>query len=128
MRALILSARLAKHNAHKLLLRGLLSHRGKVELMPLIFDDLAEIHRVSGVSDEAPAGEPGQVIDAAPAEPSANGQERNRNRWDRASKGVEAFPALRRATRAGRQAVASVAMAYPRGRGRRCNRCFKACN
>ena len=33
---------LAKYNANKFLIRGLLSHLGKVELMPLIFDDLAE--------------------------------------------------------------------------------------
>ncbi|MEO5725621.1 MAG: hypothetical protein ABI134_31045 [Byssovorax sp.] len=35
-------------------MRGLLAHIGKPELLPLIFDDLAEIHRVSGVADDAP--------------------------------------------------------------------------
>jgi len=34
----------------------LLAHFGRPELLPLIFDDLAEVHRVSGVSDAAPSG------------------------------------------------------------------------
>ncbi len=42
------------YNANKNLVRGLLGHAGKPELLPLIFDDLAEVHRVSGVSDELP--------------------------------------------------------------------------
>lgn len=41
------------YSANKLLVRGLLAHAGKVELMPLVFDDLAEIHRASGVTDDA---------------------------------------------------------------------------
>ncbi|UQA60055.1 hypothetical protein [Polyangium aurulentum] len=45
---------LAVYNANKNLVRGLLGHAGKPELLPLIFDDLAEVHRASGVSDEAP--------------------------------------------------------------------------
>jgi hypothetical protein len=45
---------LATYGANKLLVRGLLAHLGKPELMPLIFDDLAEVHRVSGVSDALP--------------------------------------------------------------------------
>ena len=48
---------LAAYGANKLLVRGLLGHFGKPELLPLIFDDLAEVHRVSGVSDEVPPGE-----------------------------------------------------------------------
>lgn len=47
---------LAVYGANKLLVRGLLGHFGKPELLPLIFDDLAEVHRVSGVSDEVPVG------------------------------------------------------------------------
>lgn len=43
---------LATYSANKHLIRGLLAHIGKPELLPLIFDDLAEVHRVSGVSDE----------------------------------------------------------------------------
>jgi hypothetical protein len=42
------------YNANKLLVRGMLAHYGKAELLPLIFDDLAEVHRVAGVSDEVP--------------------------------------------------------------------------
>ena len=45
---------LATYGANKLLIRGLLAHYGKPELLPLIFDDLAEVHRVSGVSDAEP--------------------------------------------------------------------------
>lgn len=45
---------LVVYNANKNLVRGHLGHAGKPELLPLIFDDLAEIHRVSGVSDEPP--------------------------------------------------------------------------
>ena len=63
---------LAVYNANKLLVRGLLAHHGKPELLPLIFDDLAEVHRVSGVSDEVPAGgasaeKPTEEPDGAPA-------------------------------------------------------------
>ena len=43
---------LATYSANKHLIRGLLAHIGKPELLPLIFDDLAETHRVSGVTDE----------------------------------------------------------------------------
>lgn len=45
---------LGVYNANKNLVRGLLGHAGKPELLPLIFDDLAEVHRVSGVSDDVP--------------------------------------------------------------------------
>jgi hypothetical protein len=46
------SAWLNTYNANKLLIRGLLAHIGKPELLSLIFDDLAEVHRASGVSGE----------------------------------------------------------------------------
>jgi len=46
---------LATYNANKQLIRGLLAHVGKPELLPLIFDDLAEIHRAAGVTDEVVA-------------------------------------------------------------------------
>jgi hypothetical protein len=36
---------------NKALIRGLLGHAGKPELMPFVFDDLAETHRTSGTSD-----------------------------------------------------------------------------
>lgn len=45
---------LATYNANKQLIRGLLAHLNKPELLPLIFDDLAETHRVTGVADDAP--------------------------------------------------------------------------
>jgi hypothetical protein len=45
---------LAVYNANKLLIRGVLAHAKKPELLPLIFDDLAETHRAPGVSDAAP--------------------------------------------------------------------------
>ncbi|WP_437721097.1 hypothetical protein [Sorangium sp. So ce861] len=57
---------LGVYNANKSLVRGLLAHLGKPELLPLIFDDLAEIHRASGVSDALPTDQP-----AAPAAPAA---------------------------------------------------------
>jgi hypothetical protein len=64
---------LATYGANKLLVRGLLAHFGKPELLPLIFDDLAEVHRVSGVSDEAApadgAATPAAAGDAVVADP-----------------------------------------------------------
>ncbi len=42
------------YTANKALITGLLRHAGKLELLPLIFDDLAEQHRAAGVSDETP--------------------------------------------------------------------------
>lgn len=55
---------LAVYNANKLLIRGLLAHVGKPELMPLVFDDLAEVHRVTGVTDALPvSGAPGDKSD-----------------------------------------------------------------
>ncbi len=44
------------YNANKHLIRGLLDDVGKPELLPLIFDDLADVHQVIGVSDELPEG------------------------------------------------------------------------
>jgi hypothetical protein len=46
---------LTTYNANKSLIRGLLAHAGRPELLPLIFDDLAEVQRTSGEEDdEAP--------------------------------------------------------------------------
>ncbi|WP_437499971.1 hypothetical protein [Sorangium sp. So ce1099] len=59
---------LAVYNANKSLARGLLAHLGKPELLPLIFDDLAEVHRASGVSDALPPGQP----PAPTAQPAAS--------------------------------------------------------
>ncbi|WP_437752557.1 hypothetical protein [Sorangium sp. So ce1389] len=61
---------LAVYNANKSLVRGLLAHLGKPELLPLIFDDLAEVHRASGVSDALPPGQPA-APSAQPAQPAA---------------------------------------------------------
>ncbi|WP_437644193.1 hypothetical protein [Sorangium sp. So ce362] len=60
---------LGVYNANKSLVRGLLAHLGKPELLPLLFDDLAEVHRVSGVSDALPPGQPAAppVAAAGPA-------------------------------------------------------------
>ena len=54
---------LAVYNANKLVVRGVLAHANKSELLPVVFDDLAEVHRAPGVSDAVPPAEP------APAEP-----------------------------------------------------------
>ncbi len=55
---------LGVYNANKLLVRALLAHLGKPELLPLIFDDLAEVHRVAGVSDTRPTdGEGDGTVD-----------------------------------------------------------------
>ncbi|WP_437619016.1 hypothetical protein [Sorangium sp. So ce1151] len=61
---------LGVYNANKSLVRGLLAHLGKPELLPLIFDDLAEVHRASGVSDALPPGQPAAPA-AQPAQPAA---------------------------------------------------------
>jgi hypothetical protein len=45
---------LAVYEGNKLLIQGLLTHVGKPELLPVIFDDLADIHRAGGVTDEIP--------------------------------------------------------------------------
>ena len=57
---------LATYGANKLLIRGLLAHAGKADLLPLIFDDLAEVHRAPGVSDAIPAA----PVAPAPAVPA----------------------------------------------------------
>jgi hypothetical protein len=49
---------LAVYNANKLLVRGLLGHLGKPALLPLVFDDLAEVHRAGGVTDALPPDQP----------------------------------------------------------------------
>jgi hypothetical protein len=48
------------YNANKLLVRGLLAHLGKPELLPLLFDDLAEVHRAGGVTDALPPNQPAE--------------------------------------------------------------------
>jgi hypothetical protein len=68
---------LVVYNANKLLVRGLLAHAGKTELLPHIFDDLAEVHHLAGVSDAEPPPEGGAAQasppGASPAEPVAPG-------------------------------------------------------
>jgi len=49
---------LSVYTANKALITGVLRHAGKLELLPLVFDDLAEQHRAVGVTDEAPAPAP----------------------------------------------------------------------
>jgi hypothetical protein len=65
---------LTTYGGNKQLVRGLLAHYGKPELLALIFDDLAEVHRVSGVSDAVPPAEgaAAPVVEADPvADPAA---------------------------------------------------------
>jgi hypothetical protein len=45
---------LAVYTANKALITGLLRHAKQLALLPLIFDDLAETHRVAGVVDAPP--------------------------------------------------------------------------
>jgi hypothetical protein len=54
---------LGVYAANRALIEGVLRHAGKLQLLPLVFDDLAESHRVHGVSDEAapPAPQPAPV-------------------------------------------------------------------
>ena len=49
---------LAVYTANKALITGVLRHAGRIELLPLVFDDLAEHHRATGVTDEAPVNPP----------------------------------------------------------------------
>ena len=56
---------LAVYSANKRLIEGLLLHAGKADLMPLIFDDLAEVHRTRGTSDDTEGP-------AEPQEPDAD--------------------------------------------------------
>ncbi|MDO9021669.1 MAG: hypothetical protein Q8S73_39315 [Deltaproteobacteria bacterium] len=59
---------LGVYTANKALITGLLRHAGRVGLLPLVFDDLAEQHRAAGVSDEAPVKpvEPVEPVDDKP--------------------------------------------------------------
>ena len=59
------------YTANKALISGLLRHAGKLALLPLIFDDLAEVHRAAGVSDAEPA--PGASGGPAPSPAPAPG-------------------------------------------------------
>jgi hypothetical protein len=55
---------LSVYGANKSLVRGLLAHAGKEELMPLVFDDLAETHRTVGTTEgdgTAPAPQPAKA-------------------------------------------------------------------
>lgn len=58
---------LATYNANKQLIRGLLAHAGKPDLLPLIFDDLAEAHRAAGVTDADTAPSPAAPEPSSPA-------------------------------------------------------------
>lgn len=61
---------LATYNANKMLVRGLLGHANKPDLLPLVFDDLAEIHHLAGVSDLEPEVAPPPPV-APPVAPAA---------------------------------------------------------
>ncbi|MBK6529483.1 MAG: hypothetical protein IPN17_11930 [Deltaproteobacteria bacterium] len=49
---------LSVYTANKALISGVLRHAGRIELLPLVFDDLAEQHRAAGVSDATPTPAP----------------------------------------------------------------------
>lgn len=49
---------LVTYAAAKRIVEGILLPLGKTSLLPQIFDDLAEVHRVPGVSEEAPSPPP----------------------------------------------------------------------
>ncbi len=49
---------LKRYSATKLIIRGVLEPLGKGDMMPEIFDDLAEVHRAQGVYDDEHAAEP----------------------------------------------------------------------
>lgn len=48
------AAWLTAYNAAKLQVEAVLKLHGRVELMPLIFDDLAEVHKTVGTTDDPP--------------------------------------------------------------------------
>ena len=54
------------YSANKFTIGGLLRHASKTALMSSVFDDLAEIHRVSGVSDEGETGAEQEPIGTEP--------------------------------------------------------------
>jgi hypothetical protein len=64
------------YGAVKLVVEAVLRLHQRLELMPEVFDDLAEIHRAPGVSDEPPKGEaskpptPPTTAQPAPATPA----------------------------------------------------------
>lgn len=49
---------LKRYSATKLVIRGILEPMGKGDMMPEIFDDLAEVHRAQGVYDDDTAASP----------------------------------------------------------------------
>jgi hypothetical protein len=53
--------------ANKTLIEGVLRHANKLALLPLVFDDLAEVHRAPGVTDDGPAEPPPPAGPTAPA-------------------------------------------------------------
>lgn len=61
---------LAIYNANKLLIRSLFGYLNKPELLPVVFDDLAEVHRATGVSDAEPASAEPAPAEPTPAEPA----------------------------------------------------------
>ncbi len=60
------------YGANKRVVGGVLAHAGKLQLLPAIFDDLAEAHRVSGVSDTtgAPPAPPTAPSGTGPSRPT----------------------------------------------------------
>ena len=49
---------LKRYAATKLIIRGILEPLGRGDMMPEIFDDLAEVHQAQGVHDDDPTGDP----------------------------------------------------------------------
>lgn len=46
------AAWIATYNANKTITEGVLRHAGKLALLPTVFDDLAEFHEATGVTDD----------------------------------------------------------------------------
>ncbi|APR75876.1 Hypothetical protein A7982_01223 [Minicystis rosea] len=57
---------LVTYTSAKDIVSGVLRQRGKLSMLSEVFDDLAEVHRVAGVTDETPAPEGGS---GAPEQP-----------------------------------------------------------
>jgi hypothetical protein len=54
------------YTSAKSIIDGVLRGKGKLALMPEVFDDLAEVHRVAGVTDEGAPPDAGEGVPAAP--------------------------------------------------------------
>ncbi|APR75902.1 Hypothetical protein A7982_01249 [Minicystis rosea] len=57
---------LVTYNSAKDIVSGVLRQRGRLSMLSEIFDDLAEVHRIAGVTDETPA----PALPSSPSSPS----------------------------------------------------------